>query len=317
MISNAPTWIRRSTAGLPRHQRPEIWQETCGALYDVSFDEPDTDYALNQVTFACNDLVLSHFKFTPARLVRTPQLIRRWDLPDLLQVPLVLSGQNQGRAGGEDYTGTGGSILVMDMARPVEQSFQGETAIFYVERDRLARLLPGAATLHGAVPTTPLAGLFKDHMLSAIRQTSAITMDTAPAILDSLIRLLSVAIAPHPDVIAEAKIELNAALLRRAKAFIQRELLSPDLSPDWIARNVGVSRRKLYYLFEPDGGVAHFVQCARLERARAALVDRRRPYRVKEAAFDFGFTSEAHFSRSFKRLFGFSPREAAEVSSSH
>ncbi len=107
----------------------------------------------------------------------------------------------------------------------------------------------------------------------------------------------------------------NLALLCRVKAFIQRELLSPDLSPNWIARNVGLSRRKLYYLFEPEGGVRRYIQAQRLKGALQALRAGGEGYKVKSAAFDFGFTSEAHFSRSFKRLFGFNPREAADASS--
>jgi AraC-like DNA-binding protein len=105
----------------------------------------------------------------------------------------------------------------------------------------------------------------------------------------------------------------NAGLLRKAKAYIELELFSSELSPDRIAKSIGVSRRKLYYLFEAEGGVVRYIQNARLLRARTALADPDRSYRVKEAAFDHGFTSEAHFSRAFKRLFGFNASEAAEV----
>ncbi len=55
--------------------------------------------------------------------------------------------------------------------------------------------------------------------------------------------------------------------------------------------------------------VTDFIRVRRLERCRIELCDPRRAERnITEIAFCWGFSDSAHFSRSFKRQFGVSPR---------
>jgi AraC-like DNA-binding protein len=314
MATPAPNWVRGSTAGLTPSRQLEVWREVSGSNYEVRFDGPDVGYPLDYVRFECGPLVVSHYKRGPALSVRTPQIVRRSD-PGVFHVQVALAGNSAVNTDGAEAKGTNSGFLFMNMGRPIEvcSGEDTEIAAFFIDRDRMARLLPNASDLHGFVGGTTLTEIFKDHLLSLMRRAASITPDTAEPVVDAMSRLFVAALAPSPDALAAANVELNAGLLRRAKAYIQRELRSSELTPDRIARSIGVSRRKLYYLFEEEGGVARYVQCARLESARVALCDPGRAVRVKEAAFDHGFTSEAHFSRSFKRLFGFNASEAAEA----
>ncbi|WP_260865460.1 MULTISPECIES: helix-turn-helix domain-containing protein [unclassified Burkholderia] len=78
---------------------------------------------------------------------------------------------------------------------------------------------------------------------------------------------------------------------------------------------MGVSRPKLYRLFQPDGGVMKLVQRTRLVRIRNMLADPARPRtRIADLAWRYGFASDKHFSQSFKAEFGHSPRETIEQS---
>jgi AraC-like DNA-binding protein len=300
---------------LTRRQQLEVWRHVAGDQYEISFDDPDVDaFSLDYARFQCGPLVLSRYRRGPALSVRTPRLIRRSD-PDLFHIQFALQGRSVGNADGADFNGADGGFLFMDMSRPLEITSAGETEVvaFFLRRDRLTEFIPHAWKLHGVVGGTSVSEVFKDHLLSLMRHASAITPQTAVPISDGMVRLLSAAVAPSAKTFDEASAELNAGLLRRAKQFIGRELLSPELTPDRIALAIGVSRRKLYYLFEPEGGVARCVQRQRLERAREALANPAQGYRVKEAAFDHGFASEAHFSRSFKRQFGVNASEVAEL----
>ncbi len=49
-----------------------------------------------------------------------------------------------------------------------------------------------------------------------------------------------------------------------------------------------------------------FIKKLRLHNAHALLLD---GYNASNAAFESGYTNSAQFSREFKRLFGYSPRE--------
>jgi len=64
---------------------------------------------------------------------------------------------------------------------------------------------------------------------------------------------------------------------------------------------------------EPMGGVAAFIKQRRLKRIHAILADPRDRRPIAEVAYQHGFTGGAHFSRAFRRAFGYSPSEAREA----
>jgi len=91
---------------------------------------------------------------------------------------------------------------------------------------------------------------------------------------------------------------------------IDARLSDPDLCAAMLAGAAGISRRRLEAAFAARGTSVHRVIWARrLERAAAALRDpAQNQRRCLDIALEFGFTSEAHFSRSFRRKFGAPPR---------
>ncbi len=103
----------------------------------------------------------------------------------------------------------------------------------------------------------------------------------------------------------------HATLRAKALAYIDAHLLSESLTPIRLAEAIGVSRRKLYQLFEPEGGVAKEIMARRLEHAHKVLGDPAAYRRIKEVAYSHGFESDAHFSRCFKQRFGYSPSDLA------
>ena len=98
--------------------------------------------------------------------------------------------------------------------------------------------------------------------------------------------------------------------MERARRYIQTNLNIIDLAPDDICRALGVSRTRLYQLFEASGGVLAYVQKRRLIAAHHALGDPADERRIADIAESCGFSSAANFTRAFTREFGYSPREA-------
>ncbi|MGE3773855.1 MAG: helix-turn-helix domain-containing protein [Gammaproteobacteria bacterium] len=84
----------------------------------------------------------------------------------------------------------------------------------------------------------------------------------------------------------------------------------PELSPDLIARELGLSRSRLFALTRQFGtSVRRLIIDTRLDLSRAALADPAWAHcTVTELAFAFGFQDLAHFSRRFTARFGVSPR---------
>lgn len=100
-------------------------------------------------------------------------------------------------------------------------------------------------------------------------------------------------------------------VLRRVRERILDALYSEDLSPANIAMELGISVRNLHNLFSTEGTTfSEFVRKQRLSRAKEALASGAfRTKSITEISHRFGFCDSAHFSKSFKREFGVSPKQ--------
>ena len=101
--------------------------------------------------------------------------------------------------------------------------------------------------------------------------------------------------------------QLARQILRR----IESDYADPDLSPEAVAAEVGISKRYLQTLLAGSG--TSFVQelnATRLDRASDLLSDARAGgLSVAEIAFRSGFLDAGYFTRLFRKRFGITPRE--------
>ena len=119
---------------------------------------------------------------------------------------------------------------------------------------------------------------------------------------------------------ARQNAEAEAARGHAIRRFLEAELARPDLGVDLISRTFDISRATIYRTFEDDGGVAGFVTRRRLHIALHALAGGP-PHRgrIQEVARSVGFTDPFHFSKAFRKHFGFSPSDVlplAEIAGS-
>ncbi len=104
---------------------------------------------------------------------------------------------------------------------------------------------------------------------------------------------------------------LAPATLEAMRAHIERHLASPQLTPEQICRTFHCSRSYLYRLFESGGGVAHYIRERRLARCYRELTGTGGASQgIGELAGRFGFVSQSHFTRLFRKAFGLSPTMA-------
>jgi AraC-like DNA-binding protein len=101
--------------------------------------------------------------------------------------------------------------------------------------------------------------------------------------------------------------QLAARILRR----IESDYADPDLSPELVAEQIGISKRYLQTLLAASG--TSFVQelnATRLERASDILLDPRAGnLAIADIAFRTGFLDPGYFTRLFRKRFGITPRE--------
>jgi len=103
----------------------------------------------------------------------------------------------------------------------------------------------------------------------------------------------------------------NARLLRAARALIEQRLHDPRLGPEYLARELHFSVRRLYEAFATEPvSIATLISHRRLDAIRADLDDPANAHRtVTELSEQWGFRSREHFSRAFRHRFGVSARD--------
>ena len=120
---------------------------------------------------------------------------------------------------------------------------------------------PAAASLHGAVlrADSVFGGLLADHLAALQRRLPAIAQHQAEDVVRATTQMLAACLRPSQRTLAQAQAEVQAVTLGRIQRHIGRSLGAP-LTPEVLCRAFGISRHRLYQLFEPLGGVARYVQ---------------------------------------------------------
>jgi AraC family transcriptional activator of tynA and feaB len=97
------------------------------------------------------------------------------------------------------------------------------------------------------------------------------------------------------------------AMYIRAQAFIREHLRDPELCIDQISAELGCTKRYLHMLFSDKGmTVSDYIWRARLLHCRQEL-ETQNGKTITDVAFSWGFSSSSHFSRVFRKHFGFVP----------
>jgi AraC family transcriptional regulator len=114
----------------------------------------------------------------------------------------------------------------------------------------------------------------------------------------------------HLDGSQTSRRGLSRRALRQALIYIEMHLGDPVRLQD-IARAAGVSRFHFARLFRVSTGDSPmgFLLRSRIERAKTIL--RSTDRRMCEIAASLGFCDQSHFSRSFRRYAGVTPRQFA------
>ncbi|MEL6650976.1 MAG: DNA-binding response regulator, partial [Bacteroidota bacterium] len=97
--------------------------------------------------------------------------------------------------------------------------------------------------------------------------------------------------------------------LKRAMDLIEEHMTNPDFNVENMAREIGMSRSKLYLKLKALTGQSssEFIRTVRLKRAVQLLESS--DLTVKEIMYMTGFNTASYFSKCFKKQFGIVPSE--------
>ncbi|WP_218042897.1 helix-turn-helix domain-containing protein [Embleya hyalina] len=245
---------------------------------------------------------------------RTPRLITASG-GEYFKLGLQLSGGCVLSQDGREATLAAGDFAIYDTTRPYSLSFVAEYRQLVVMLPR--PLLGVPLRVMDRATARRLSGQrgFGALAVSLLRQLPEHQGEFEEAELhrlgDTVSDLVAGLVTAGLDPVASADGSGRGVSITTIRAYIEDRLGDPDLGPEGVAAAHYVSTRHLHRLFQEEGTtVSGWIRQRRLEHCRRELGDptlRERP--VGAVAARWGLTDAARFSRTFRRVYGCSPRE--------
>ncbi len=305
------------TVRLPDREQFPAWRESIAPMFDASPSGARLPISFRGAyqTFFAGPLIMGGTAFDGHRYGRDTARIRRDGL-NHYHIGLQLSGRLAGRLGEREISVGPGDVVLLDFSCPLLfESQPSELLVIGVPREAMElNIAPGNE--HGLIlrGETGLGSLLGDHMRSLVARLPMMTAEEGTAAAAGSVAMIAACFQPAAATFALAKTELLESLLNQIRRHIAQNLREGVLDGDTLCREFRISRATLYRLFEPFGGVATYIHNQRLSHVFTALMSPLQNHRrISEIAHDWGFTSESHFSRAFRKTFGMTPSEARSV----
>ncbi|WP_213958702.1 helix-turn-helix domain-containing protein [Variovorax sp. dw_954] len=299
---------------LPVQERFERWQQSLGGTFNVSVPEgarPE-ESAYDVSIWQFGSVLLSDSVFGPRSQTRTLRNARA-DQLDHYRVILQTEGELRLEADGRRFKIEAGELVLSDMSREERyETTRGANVVMFIPREMLDEALPRSFDLHGAQPGGATARMMADHLRALARVAAQLQPQETAALARATVNLLAASLVPSAQTLDHARPTIEGNLLRQACRYVDLHLSEPDLSAEALCGFFKVSRSTIYRLFEPLGGVAHYVKERRLARIHAVLSSSTQRQYLGRIAEDHGFKSTTHFSRAFREQYGYSPNEVRQ-----
>ena len=310
--ANVLTPLIFTTAQLDACVQFSAWQQHIAPLYDVRLpDSADDGFAVTQKIWNLHGMLLIEQTAPPFSYERTAEQLR-FSAIDHWQISFLRSGRTWTSVDGGVAESEPGVVNIRSFGYPFRgRALATESVLLIIPVDQFAALggMPEAcnnATLGGY-----RAKLLIDFISTIQAGLDHITTDDLPELRDALRQLVFDTITP---LVTESDTnECNSSsgpslgLMTRARRYIQKNLMSRELTPDALSKELAISRTYLYQLFEGSGGVLSYIRQKRLFAAHEMLADTSANRKVSDIAQLFGFDTAANFTRAFTQHFGYSP----------
>lgn len=300
-----------TTHGLAPAEQFGFWQECNGGLVEVSRmpGEEGLGFEASGSLWRLGSFVLSTGSSEACRYTRTAAQIRR-DSIDHWVVSVIRQGQRRFRDGNHVLLNEPSAAIITSFDQPYETVRDASKWLqLYLPRDSFPELGPALDAARYRRLEAPMERMLQDYVLLLAGRLPGMAPEEAARMGEATRAMVAACIQPDPDRLMQAGPQVELVQMAQIKRLIRNNLGSAMLGPDRLCRQGGVSRSKLYRMFEPYGGVARFIQAERLKRAHAALSDAGDTRSVGRIAEDVGLFDLSSFGRMFRASFGCSPRE--------
>ncbi|WP_425299069.1 helix-turn-helix domain-containing protein [Rhizobium sullae] len=308
--------LQFSTRDLEPADQFAAWQAYVAPLMDIRRADniqPEAEFLADHMAWNLGAMLVVQQSTPPHSYMRSEAKIRS-NLIDHWHISVLRSGRTWTEVHGLVCEGEPGKVDLRSLGEPFRgRSTQAQTLSVYLPRELFLDIPASAEIKNNISLSGTYTKLLIDYLDGVETNLSRLTATDLPYVVQTMRDMILTCVASSSAYLTLPEQQSTLALMERVRRLVQRNLTSPDLTTDRLCRELGVSRTRLYQVFEPDGGVHHYIQRRRLLTAHAALSDVANRQKIADIAFTVGFSSAAHFSRAFSKEFGYSPREARNV----
>jgi AraC-like DNA-binding protein len=291
-----------------RNYRPDerlaAFRQLVAPLYNVWALGDPAEFEVDATGHRVGELIFHQVRFSPARFRRGPEHLRGSN-EDFLVLEALLTGEQRLVTPHAHLRLLEGHVYLRDWAHEFEA---------YATAMRLNSIMIPRHLLKGSASMSPRNSLVSwalteghGRLLSMLwSQLLAEFAEASPAEAQNLCDAF---LGFVDGLLGEGSKAEPLPTLGAMQQYLNSRLRG-DVGIEKLCAHFHVSRSKVYRLFEPLGGVCHYITRSRLERCYTELLTAD-PSRVKVAdvASSWGFTEASSFTRSFRSRFGTPPSQ--------
>lgn len=300
-----------STEGETRHEQFDGWRNSFGAMLELTdTNEDGREFRGLQTVWDLGSMVLAEITTDSLAFSSLPGHVRR-DPVDHWTMTLLKTGRIHTETSRTTFGAGPGEVQIHSLGRIFDGVVpqKSEMLMLFVPRDFSVETAVTLGQSEFSTLSTGMGRLFSDYMIDISNRLPMLKPADLPGLAAATRAMILACVSPSHDHLEAAEGPIATVLLERARRLVQCRLLDPKLGSELVRRELGISRTRLYNLFEPFGGVMHYIQHRRLLSAYAALTDPTDRRLIFQIAEERGFSDGAEFSRAFKRAFGDSPSD--------
>ena len=295
---------------LPEQTQFDTWRHNFAPMVELTAVDGDpAHFAGKQKTWDLGPIAFTHIKSDELRFASIHGHTRREPV-DHWAMTLVLEGNIETSAPGGSFRGGAGRIQVHPLAGFYEGHItDSEMLMLFVPRDFCPEVARVLSAIEFSTIDTGMGQLLSEFLLGLAKRLANLDVSDLGNLAAATRAMILACASPTADSIREAEEPISMVLLEKARRLVQHNLFDSHFCVETLRRELAVSRTRLYRLFEPYGGVAHYLQRRRLIDAHAVLADPCDQRRIVDIAEQRCFTDGAEFSRAFRREFGYTPSD--------
>ncbi|MCV6577254.1 MAG: helix-turn-helix domain-containing protein [Cohaesibacter sp.] len=307
-------------SSLPKKERFSIWRESISCIFQVEPTEKTLDQGFEASIdgYMYGQLFFARTKSKQQIWNRTALEIAN-DGMDHFMFQIFGNGDMRFEQSNDRKRIGLNGIIIFDLSREVSSVTENFLNIsLVIPRDLLEPHLLHPDDHHMRILSLdePMAQLLYDHISSLNTIIKDMTISQASETNPASIALAAAAMNASPVGESHSAGTPSLAQSIMAKRAIENNLDNSELTPDMLSRMVGISRSKLYSIFEREGGVGAYVKERRLRKAMAMLLRAEASSgSIMEIAYGLGFRNNSTFSRAFKQRYGQTPRDIRQSKS--